>query len=276
MKRLLAWTLLAATLVLVPNLAMKSIAADITTMTNANFIFRSGGDLCSATLISKTERWVLTNQHCVDGAINTVTREEVQPDGSVKEIKRLVYDEITLSQPAYGPNGRVGELTLRAEILAFNKSKDLAVLRILSDTTPLTAAAQIAPDGYKLQQGQVVWAIGNPIGLENTVTRGVISHLYREIQIGNEKAFYLQTDAALAGGSSGGSLYSDDGYLVGIPSAGYRGTSLNFAIPYTVFKKFLADNGFARAWDPGAPSREEFLAKQAERSQAEKPKTNGK
>jgi serine protease Do len=165
----------------------------------------------------------------------------------------------------------VGELTLRAEILAFDKDKDLAVLRILSETTPLQAAARVAPDGYKLAQGNVVWAIGNPVGLENTVTRGIISHLFREVQIGpDEKAHYMQTDAAIAGGSSGGALYSDEGFLIGVPSAGYRGTALNFAIPFDIFKRFLRANGFASAWDDKAPSREQFLKDAAEKAEKAK------
>lgn len=256
MKRVLALVLLAATLTLAP---VVSFAADIPVMTNANFIFRADPYLCSATLIDKTERWALTNQHCIDSATRTVEKEVVAPDGTVKKVSRVQYDEVTLSQPAYGPSGRVGELTLRAEILAFDKERDLAVLRIMSETTPLASAARIAPDGYKLAQGQVVWAIGNPIGLENTVTRGVISHLFREISIEGNVAHYLQTDAAIAGGSSGGALYSDDGYLIGVPSAGYRGAAMNFAIPFDIIKKFLRDNGFARAWDPSALSRDEFL-----------------
>lgn len=257
MKRFVAWTLLAATLVLSPALVL---AADVPTMTNANYLFRSNGVLCSSTLFDLTERWALTNYHCIDDAIRTVEREVVAPDGTVKKISKIVQNEVTLSQPAYGPRGRVGEVTLTAEILAFDKDKDLAVLRILSETTPLQASAKIAPDGYKLAQGQVVWAIGNPVGLENTVTRGVVSHLFREVDMGGDyKARFIQTDATITGGSSGGALYSDDGYLVGVPSAGYRGVAINFAIPFDVIKKFLRDNGFARAWDPSAPSRDDFL-----------------
>jgi S1-C subfamily serine protease len=256
-KRFAVWTLLASTLVLTPVVALP---ADVMTMTNANYLFRANGVLCSSTLFDKTERWALTNYHCIEDSIRTVEREIVSPDGTVKKISKIVREEVSLSQPAYGPTGRVGELTLTAEILAFDKDRDLAVLRILSETTPLLASAKIAPDGYKLAQGQVVWAIGNPIGLENTVTRGVVSHLFREVDMGGDyKARFIQTDATITGGSSGGALYSDDGYLVGVPSAGYRGVAINFAIPFEVFKRFLRDNGFARAWDDTAPSRDDFL-----------------
>lgn len=259
MKRFLAATLLAATLVASP-----VQAADVSTMVNANFVFRHDNALCSSTLISAEHRWALTNWHCVDSAIRFADREEVQPDGSVKAVKRVVYDTVTLSQPAYGSAGRVGELTLTAEILAFDKARDLAVLRILSETTPLGPAAKLPPSSFKLAPGNTVWAVGNPVGLENTITRGVISHLFREIEVAGleAKMRYIQTDAAITGGSSGGSLYSDEGFLIGVPSAGYRGVALNFAIPYFIIQKFLLDNGFGRAWDPSAPSREEHLATQ--------------
>lgn len=259
MKRLLAWTLLAATLVL----ATPALAANVPAMVEANYVFRSGINLCSSTLIHKEDRLVLTNYHCIENAINTVEREEVQPDGTVRKVTRVSYDEVTLSQPAYGPTGKVGELTLRAEILAFSRKGDLAIMRILSETTPLPTAAKLPPDGYKLAQGQVVYGVGNPVGLDNTVTKGIISHLYREHRWESDVvAKYIQTDAAIAGGSSGGALYSDDDFLIGIPSAGYRGAALNFAIPFTEFKKFLRDNGFERVWNPQAPSREQFLETQ--------------
>ena len=270
MKRFLASVLLAATLTLAA-LVPSVFAADVPQMTGANYVFRAGSALCSSTLFDLKERWALTNFHCIEDSIKEVTKKVVGPDGSVKEVKKIAFDEVTLSQSAYGSTGKVGELTLRAEILAFDRDKDLAVLRILSETTTLPAVAKIAPDGYKLAQGQVVWAIGNPIGLENTVTRGIVSHLFREVDLGgDEKAHYIQTDAAIAGGSSGGALYSDDGFLIGVPSAGYRGTALNFAIPFDIFKKFLRANGFARAWDDKAPSREEFLKALEEKSKAAK------
>jgi len=248
-------------------LAFFSIAyADIEQIVNSNYILRSENNLCSATLISQEYRWVLTNQHCIESSVQFIEQEVVAPDGTVKKVRKVFYGEITLSQPAYGQGTRVGEVSLRAEILAFDKSKDLAVLRILSETTQLPKGAKIPPDDYKLRQGQTVFAVGNPIGLENTVTKGIINHLYREHKWSSDRvARYIQTDAAITGGSSGGALYDENDYLIGVPSAGYNGVALNFAIPYNEFKKFLKENGFERAWNPNAPTREEWLKKKEDK-----------
>ncbi len=246
-------------------------------MIGANFIFRSDMALCSATLFYAPERWVLTNHHCIENSIRIVDREEVQNDGTVKKVKRVFYDEITLSQPAYGDKGRVGELTLRARVLEFDKTHDIAVLQIISETTPLPHVAQIPDDTYKLRQGQTVFAIGNPAGLENTLTKGILSHLYREHRWSADQVVrYIQTDATIAGGSSGGSLYDEHGFLIGVPAAKKPGAELNFAIPISDVKAFLRSRGFAKAWDPTAPTRamwlEEQKKKAKEQAKSEPPK----
>jgi S1-C subfamily serine protease len=239
---------------------------DVSRLIAANFVVRGGDALGSATLFEAKERWVLTNHHCIEGVVRLVERDEVQADGTVKRVKRAFYEDITLSQTAYGAESRVGELALRARVLAFSPDKDLAVLQILSETTPLVAAARIPPDTHRLHQGQTVYAVGNPVGLENTITRGLLNHLYREHRWDADRvARYIQTDATIAGGSSGGALYDREGWLIGVPAAGFRGVALNFAIPFPVYKTFLRDHGFARAWDPTAPTRAEWLADQASR-----------
>lgn len=215
-------------------------AADIEPLVAANFLLSSTGTQCSATLIHQAKRLVLTNYHCIEGAINRVEREETQLDGTVKKVTRVAYEPVDLYQHAYGANTIVGRIELKAEILAADLKRDLALLRILSETTTLPVAVMLPPAGYKLKQGQEVYAIGNPLGLENTVSRGTLNHLYREVRWAPDQvAWYVQTDAVVQAGSSGGALYSAEGYLIGVPSAGYRGVSLNFAIPFTTFIKFL-------------------------------------
>jgi len=270
MKHLLI--ILAVLALAVPAMA----ATPIADMVGANYTFRASGDLCSATLFDRAERWVLTNHHCIESATRIIEQDDVQADGTVRKVRRVFYDEVTLSQPAYGPDGRVGELTLRARVLAFSKQKDLAVLQVLSETTALPGSAKIPPDDYRLQQGQVVYAIGNPAGMDNTLTRGIVSHLYREHRWGPDQvARYIQTDATIIGGSSGGALYDEEGLLIGVPAAGYRGAQINFAIPIFEVKTFLRDNGFARAWDPKAPTRAEWLEEQ-KRKAKEREKPEGK
>lgn len=259
--------LVAVLFVVLPVLAFA--APPFERMVGANFVFRPSG--CSATLFQGPDRWVLTNYHCVERSINVVERDEAQPDGTVKKVKRIWYDEVTLSQPAYGPTGKVGELTLWAKVLAFSEQKDLAVLQILSETSSLPHVATLPPDNYQLQQGQIVYAIGNPVRLENTLTRGILSHLYRELRwSADQVARYIQTDATIAGGSSGGALYDEEGQFIGMPSAGYRGAAINFAIPIWEIKTFLRDNGFAQAWDATAPSRDEWLKEQEKKAKGEK------
>lgn len=261
MKRMVLSLFVLAPLLVLVHAAFSSPVDD---MVAANFIFRAGSNLCSATLISAQERWVLTNSHCVEDSVQFVEREEVASDGTVTRRRVAVFDSVTLSQTAYGGGTKVGELTLNAEIVSFSKRVDLAVLRIIAETAQLPKAAKL-PTSYKYRLGQEVYAVGNPAGLENTITKGILNHLYREHRWSpDHTAYYIQTDAAIAGGSSGGALYDTDGNLIGVPSAGYRGVAINFAIPIHTIKKFLMENGFERVFDPNAPSREEWLKRKAD------------
>lgn len=216
-------------------------AQDATKMVGANFLLlgSDGRAQCSATLLSTTTRIVLTNYHCISDSITSLERDEPQTDGTVKKVTRLFFQPVSLLQHIYSPQGIVGRLEYRAEILAFDRGADLAALKVLGDAS-FVHAAPLPPPGYVLKQGQEVWAVGNPALLENTVSRGILSHLYREHRwAADEVARYVQTDAAIAGGSSGGALYSVEGYLIGVPSAGYRGAALSFAIPFTRVQEFL-------------------------------------
>ena len=88
---------------------------------------------------------------------------------------------------------------------------DLAVLKIDVKDLP---ALQFA-DSSDLKQGQIVFAFGSPLGLENSVTMGVISATARQIDPDNP-AIYIQTDAPINPGNSGGPLVDVDGNVVGI------------------------------------------------------------
>lgn len=232
-------------IVLVLGLVAPVFAADVQKMVDANFLLGSKGEgFCSATLVSVKQRLALTNYHCVEDFIKTVEREEAGKDGAVVRVKRHVFLPMDLYKHAYGNGGIAGRMEFRAEIVAHSRKVDLAVLKIVAETLPVGVEAKLPPAEYKLALGQEVYAIGNPVMLENTVTRGILSHLNREhVWEADQVAKYIQTDAAIAGGSSGGSLYSTDGYLIGVPSAGYRGAALSFAIPFTVIRAFLKDSG---------------------------------
>lgn len=113
--------------------------------------------------------------------------------------------------------------------------KDLAVLKI--DATPDQLHAIPIGESAPLQVGQKVFAIGNPFGLDQTLTTGVISGLGREIQSVTRKTIFdvIQTDAAINPGNSGGPLLDTAGRLIGVntaiysPSGAYAG--IGFAVP---------------------------------------------
>jgi serine protease Do len=122
-------------------------------------------------------------------------------------------------------------MKLRAEIVGRDPKTDIAVLRVKPDK-PLKAAS--FGDSDKLRVGDWVMAIGNPFGLGGSLTVGVISARNRNINAGPFDDF-LQTDAAINRGNSGGPLFNMDGEIVGIntaiisPSGGSIG--IGFAIP---------------------------------------------
>ena len=130
----------------------------------------------------------------------------------------------------------------KAEVVGIAPRKDLAVLRI---TAPPSALFPIVPgDSTDLQVGRKVLAIGNPFGLDTTLTVGVVSALGREIEISGRKIEGLiQTDAAINPGNSGGPLLNSKGELVGVNTLIYSpsGTSsgVGFAIPVDTVLKII-------------------------------------
>jgi serine protease Do len=120
---------------------------------------------------------------------------------------------------------------LKADIMGRDTKVDLALLRVKADK-PLTAVQ--FGDSDKLRLGEWVVAIGNPFSLGGTVTAGIVSARNRDIQSGPYDN-YIQTDAAINRGNSGGPLFNLDGEVVGIntaiisPSGGSIG--IGFAVP---------------------------------------------
>jgi S1-C subfamily serine protease len=134
-------------------------------------------------------------------------------------------------------DGRVAQ----AHIVGRDPDTDLAVLKI--DLTPLPVATFGRSD--QLQVGDVVLAIGNPIGLSHTVTHGIVSATSRQ-QLGIAPLEdFIQTDAPINFGNSGGALIDSNGALVGINTAivakniGVEG--IGFAIPVNMVRGVLAD-----------------------------------
>ncbi|MFO0912799.1 MAG: trypsin-like peptidase domain-containing protein [Pirellulales bacterium] len=130
-----------------------------------------------------------------------------------------------------------------AELVGQAPEKDLAVLRIKAPAQQLNPIAiGVSKD---LQVGQKVFAIGNPFGLDQTLTTGIISALGRAIEVVNGRWIHdvIQTDAAINPGNSGGPLLDSAGRLVGVntmiysPSGAYAG--IGFAIPVDVVNRIV-------------------------------------
>ncbi|OUM98035.1 MAG: hypothetical protein BAA04_02225 [Firmicutes bacterium ZCTH02-B6] len=133
----------------------------------------------------------------------------------------------------------------RAELVGADPWTDLAVLRIPGQNLP---AAELGPSA-PLRVGQTVIAIGNPFGLDFTVTTGVVSALQRTIPIDENRFLFqlLQTDAAINPGNSGGPLVDLAGRVVGINTAvlgsveGFAAQGLGFAIPADMARQVARD-----------------------------------
>ena len=130
-----------------------------------------------------------------------------------------------------------------AEVVLKDARSDLTVLRI-KDGREKLPAIEFA-DSDALQVGDLVFAIGNPFGVGQTVTHGIVSALART-QVGiTDYQFFIQTDAAINPGNSGGPLVDLRGRVVGINSAilshtgGYQG--IGFAIPINLARSIMRD-----------------------------------
>lgn len=102
-----------------------------------------------------------------------------------------------------------------AQIVGSDSTSDLAVLKVNANNLP---AAELG-DSDKLQIGELVVAIGNPLGYENTVTDGIVSGLNRQLTDYTDAMTLIQTNAAINSGNSGGALVNSKGEVVGINSA---------------------------------------------------------
>lgn len=135
------------------------------------------------------------------------------------------------------------------EIIAINNHLDLALLKIPHPSDENFIYASIERE-ESIQLGQTVFAIGNPFGLERTLSQGVISTTQRSF----DGISYIQTDAAINPGNSGGPLFNTRGEVVGITNMGIRGgQALGFAIPARYVKDFIR-NREAFAYDENNPN----------------------
>jgi len=160
-------------------------------------------------VIISTDGYIVTNNHVVDGA-----------------------DELTVSL--------TDNKEYSARIIGTDKTTDLALIKIDGKNLPAIAIA----NSDNVRVGEWVLAVGNPLGLNNTVTAGIISAKARTLGANGVESF-IQTDAAINQGNSGGALVNTRGELVGINAMLYSQTGSNigygFAIPTTIMNKVVDD-----------------------------------
>lgn len=127
-----------------------------------------------------------------------------------------------------------------ARVIGADKTTDLALIKIEGKQLPAITIA----NSDDLKVGEWVLAVGNPLGLNNTVTAGIVSAKARSLGANGVESF-IQTDAAINSGNSGGALVNTRGELVGINAMLYSQTGsysgYGFAIPTTIMNKVVAD-----------------------------------
>lgn len=141
---------------------------------------------------------------------------------------------------------------LAAKVVGTDPDTDLAVIKIEGDKLPAITFA----NNEKLNVGDVVLAIGNPFGVGQTVTQGIVSALGRNHLGINTFENFIQTDASINPGNSGGALIDTEGNLIGINSAIYSRSGgsmgIGFAIPASlaqqVMQQIAKDGSVTRGW----------------------------
>ena len=173
----------------------------------------------SGVIISE-DGYIITNNHVINAESSSVYYQ--------------VTEATSIKVHLYGDDD---DVQYEAEVVGSDSTSDLAVLKIETDEE-LTAIA--IGDSDNLRVGEFVMAVGNPLGLDSSVTCGVISALDREVTDSDGNTYTtIQTDAAINSGNSGGALVNSKGELIGINSLKLSSSSssettiegIGFAIP---------------------------------------------
>jgi serine protease Do len=174
--------------------------------------------------------FLITNFHVIEGETQISVEVYHQQDG---QLDRKIYKQV--------------------RIIALNKFADLALLKVDDKDTPRFKSVPLG-SADALAVGETVFAIGSPLGLERTVTEGILSTKTREMG----GLLYLQTTAQINPGNSGGPLFNLSGEVIGVTNMKVSsGEGLGFAIPVE-YVKFFLDHRDAFAYslgNPGSPYR---------------------
>ena len=163
-------------------------------------------------IIISEDGYILTNNH----VINSSSTSSYYEIGQANKVSVYLYNDTT---------------EYEATVVGTDEQTDLAVIKI--DKTGLTAAE--LGDSDAVQVGEFSMAIGNPLGMQSSVTGGLISAVNRDVTDSDGKTFKLiQTDAAINSGNSGGALVNSEGKVIGINTLKVSATGvegMGFAIP---------------------------------------------
>lgn len=163
-------------------------------------------------IIISEDGYILTNNH----VINSTSSSSYYSIGEASKVSVYLYNDTT---------------EYEATVVGTDELTDLAVIKI--DKTGLTAAE--LGDSDTVQVGEFSMAIGNPLGMQSSVTGGLISAVNRDVTDSDGKTFTLiQTDAAINSGNSGGALVNSEGKVIGINTLKVSATGvegMGFAIP---------------------------------------------
>src|SRR6185369_3010556 len=211
------------------SLTEKSVRELVNQLGEAVVQVRTPGGLGSGFIINE-EGYLITNFHVIEGETQISVEVYHQKDD---QLERKVYKQVS--------------------IVAMNKFQDLSLLKIEDKDAPKFARVPMG-DSELLAVGEKVFAIGSPLGLERTVTEGILSTKTRQLQ----GELYLQTTAQINPGNSGGPLFNLRGEVVGVTNMKITfGEGLGFAIPAESVKFFLDHrDAYAYANDnPGSAYR---------------------
>ena len=196
---------------------------------SVNSVFSSKLSTASAEgsgVIISDDGYILTNNHVISSSTTNSSSNLFYEIQEATKITVSLYNDKT---------------EYEAKIVGTDAQTDLAVIKI--DKTGLTAAT--LGDSDAVQVGEWCMAIGNPLGMESSVTTGSISALNRSVTDSEGKEYnVIQTDAAINSGNSGGALVNSKGEVIGINTIKASGTGvegLGFAIPINSTKSIYSD-----------------------------------
>lgn len=185
---------------------------------------RTPGGLGSGFFLNE-DGYLITNFHVIESETQIGIEVYHQRNG---QLERKVYKQV--------------------RIIAMNKFQDLALLKVEDKDAPKFAFVPLG-ESDQLAVGERVFAIGSPLGLERTVTEGIVSTKTRQFQ----GELYLQTTAQINPGNSGGPLFNLRGEVTGVTNMKIFGEGIGFAIPVENVKYFLKHRD-AYAYDTDNPS----------------------